>query len=247
MRVFPVLRRVAAATLIAGLVACEDGTGPSGGQSLDDALEDLAAAELFTVPGVSLVGGAALPSAGSQGCTYDSDTEGFTCADVTSRGITISRSYQLLDANGDALSEWGPSVHAIHNLSAITGTIQVPGASSLAITVDATEESTLSGLNSATQRLQGTGSSTTGFSSPDLSFTSHNERETDLTLPSRGSGSRWPTGTVSMTSTSNGVTSTMTITYDGTSVVQMETRYGNLPAMTCTYDLALPGSQPSCN
>lgn len=248
--VAPVVSRVLAVLYVGALLAsCGESTAPPAlDPELDEALEQMTDAEALAAPGIAMMGGTAPPVPGDHGlCPYNSGNQRFVCPAFTASGVTINRYYQLLDASGGPQSAWGTNVVGIRNVVDMSGTLSGAGTPPNSMQITSHDESTLSGIRSATRTLTGTGTSTftvtlTGGSPSVISMT----RTTNLTLPEPGPAS-YPTGTISMTSSLQGssVTNTMTITYNGTSTATLTRNFGGI-TQTCTLNLATPQTPPLC-
>lgn len=205
--------------------------------------------------GMGMTASPTLPTASASSCPYNATTKFFVCTPVTSNGITFSRSFQLLDASGVALSTPAPlALASIRSVVDVEGTV-TPASGSQLMTTQITrhEDATLSGIQSAsrvlngssTQRLSMTGSSF-GFVSNDTSTT------TNLQLPS-SPDQRYPLGgkiVTNRTVTTSGATTASfhqqeEITFDGTSVMTVKITQGT-SIRTCKVNLATPGVAPTC-
>ena len=245
--------RLRALSVVAGavlVVSCNETTAPLPEPDLDDALEELAAAEGVNATGTAMMGGISAPPAGAPApCVYNSGNQRFECPAITMEGLTMTRYYQLLDASGAAQSAWGTNVVAVKHVMDASGTRTISlNQQQLTTTMTSHDESTISGLRSETRTLTGSGTSTFTTTSAQGSNTSNMTRTTNLTLP-RPAPDAYPTGTSTMTMTVPGSSApvmTMTMTYDGTSVVKMTSTFGTT-TRTCTMDLKSPQTQPVCS
>jgi hypothetical protein len=232
-------RALVALFAAATLVSCGESTSPLPEPELDDALEQMTEAQEAAGPAMAMLGGAPVPSADVGLCPYNSSNQRFVCPQVTLNGITLSRYYQLLDASGAAQSAWGADIVAIRSVTDASGTFTSPTPGS-GMQITQHDESTLSGLRAATKTLTGTGTATftvtaTGADPMVVNMT----RATNLTLPPEPGPNAYPTGTVAMTSSIQGLATTtnMTMTFNGTSTVSMTSTTGPI-TQTCTMNLA---------
>jgi hypothetical protein len=234
------------AALALVLAACNSSTAPDGNEgSLEDALARLNEVESLASPGTTMMGGMVAPSSGTNPCPYNASNHRFECSPTSHGGLTVSRYYVLLDGGGNPLSQWGSDVAAIRNVTDLSGTVTSIGT----MHVTAHDESTLSGLGTSRHTLTGTGTATTTVELESTSITSTTTRTTSIVLPDRQSSNVYPTGTITMTSRVVGQApaTTMTMTYNGTSIVTMVMSLAGGTTITCTHDLSAPGSLPDCN
>jgi hypothetical protein len=235
------------AVVVAG---CGDSTSPVMDPALEAALNELTDAQESLAIVIFNMGGHYVPSAGKLGiCPYNSGDKRFVCPDTTVSGITLSRSYQLLDATGAAQSVWGTNVVAIRSVTDAAGTFPDPSPWS-STHMTRRDEYTLSGLGSDTRTLTGTGTSTVNVSDAVGSGASitNMTRTTNLTLPPETGPNTYPTGTITAAMTVQRVqltSSTKTVTFDGTPTATMVTVNGSL-TQTCTMNLASPTSALVC-
>jgi hypothetical protein len=205
------------------------------------------ATALPSVPSQALV--TALPSS----CSYVASTSIFVCAPVTVTGLTITQSYKLLDASGKPQSAFDPNTTAsIHATNSVAGTISAGGNN---LTIDETQELTLSGLLTNTHTLDGTmtmkmaGTTTVGSTVTPIASTVM-MTITNLAVPRSTSGpTTYPaSGTITsdLTATVNNTVSAsvhVEITFNGTSKVAVVMTIGGF-VQHCTIDLA--NSAPTC-
>lgn len=205
--------------------------------------------------GASALGAGApiVPSA----CSYVAATQNFSCPPVNANGLTITVSYTLLDAAGHSQSTPdAATTAAIRTVSTVKGTTTVSGASSFTgtLTIDRTDDMTLSGLLSGVHTLNGTGA---GTSESVLTInglnvhTSTTDRSTttNVVLPRSGSGSAWPvSGTiasdqtlVSATGSSPSLTTNIhtVVTFNGSSNITLVVTVGGT-TINCTLNLSNP-------
>jgi hypothetical protein len=234
------------------VAACSDGTSP---EPDDDATLEEVLSELSTVgtyagagvapSGVGMVGVSAPPP---EVCPFDATTEYFICAERTHEGVTMNRRYQLFDAGGSPLPAFdGATVFGIRSIADVSGTRQLPGlnGSTLTLTIDAHDDQILTGLGTATRTVNGTGTSEITTTHDGQTRTTNSTRTTEnLVLPS-GPGAYPASGTITNTGTSEGMTFSSTMTFNGSSTVTIVFSF-NGTTQTCTYDLANRMSPPVC-
>jgi hypothetical protein len=245
------------AALVAGLAlasACSDSTGPSDVQPADlsEVLGELQPSSL--APVVAVISPVPVPSFTApvpSSCGYDGASKSFVCPNVTISGITASRSFTLLDANGTPQTAFDrTSTAAVQMKTALTGTITT---ATMTATVDQQQDVTLSGLLTGVDTLNGTslshttGSFGTGAAAAPIDV-SMSTTITNLVLPRSSPGSQWPrSGTITSTITETGptrlmspsTTMTVTVAFNGTSTVTVITTIGGFTT-TSTIDLANP-------
>jgi hypothetical protein len=247
---FP-FRTTGVSIVLLAVAACRESTAPDPGAGLEDALVQVASAEVLAAPGVALMGGIAAPaSTGPNACTFSASSRRFECPEHSNGGFTIDRYYELLDASGAPRSEWSTSVVAIRNVADVSANLTLdtpPPLGPVSLVLSAHDESTLSGLQSPTQTITGTSTSNTTTTSGLGTRVANSTRSMNLTMPPRGSSSVYPTGTITMTSVANGQpnATTVTMTYNGTPIVLM-TMQGGM-TVHCTFDLSTPGVPPVCD
>lgn len=182
------------------------------------------------------------------GCAYNSGSKSFVCSTTTTAGITIARSYMLYDASGAPQSAFDPaSTAAIRLLSSVKGTTSLnPGS----LTIDETDDMTLSGLLSSTRVMNGTSKSqvtiVSGSGTPQAVGLSSTMTVANLTLPATAAAGSYPTsGTITSdvaTDVAPGNTHViMTMTFNGTSKVAVSISLEG-HVQNCTMDLANPES-----
>jgi hypothetical protein len=247
---------------IAGLAfvwACASDSTTSPTSDVDALVDEAATASYSTAARGAFVGGAGvtMPPTSAGACAYSPASQRFECAPLTSNGVTFTRSFALLDANGVSLSVANPAtVAAINTITTIKGTItstsSSPTGGQLTMTLDHRENATLSQLQSPTHLLNGTSTDTTDLAFSGLSLTSNETSTTsNLQLPRPTADVHWPLGgtmTTDRTMTSNGsapITSHEVISFDGTSVITI-TRTSGGTTTTCKIDLTKAGL-PICS
>jgi hypothetical protein len=245
--------RVAAVAAVLALTgACSDSTGPSEVQPADlsEVLAELQPQLLAS--SVSMVSGVQVPSVSApvpSSCSYDGASKSFVCPNVTVSGVTASRSFTLLDANGAPQAAFDrTSTAAVRMTSTFAGTVTT---STTTMVIDQQQDVTLSGLLNGVHTLNGsslghvTGTIGAGSTATPIA-TTISTTITNLVLPRSSSGSQWPqSGTVAATITDAGfaspVTATFSITFNGTSTAQVSVTADGFTT-TFTMDLAHPGS-----
>jgi hypothetical protein len=246
------LRLAALAAILTLAGACSDSTGPSDVQPADlsQVLAELQpssiaplADQLSAVPLSSV--GAPAPSS----CSYDGASKSFICPNVSVTGITVSRSFTLLDASGAPQTAFDKTTTAaVRMKTTFAGTI-TSGGTTLAI--DQRQDVTVSGLLTGKHTLNGTSlvHMTGSIAGPTAIpvATTISTTITDLVLPRSSSGSQWPqSGTIAATitdSSASGIpptTTTVTIRFNGTSKATVAITVNGV-TVTSTVDLANPG------
>lgn len=241
---------------VALLSACgaDSGVGPTTTVPVDLAT----AFSEMSVPGLSavasLAGSAYAPSLNGvpSGCSYSTGSQSFVCPAITSKGVTITTNYSLLDAAGHSLSQYDAStVASLRVRGTIAGAETVNGD---IYNIDGQSDQTLSGLQSATQTLNGTSTlnaSGTHSSSALLGpFTTHSTTTlANVVLPAHGSSSSYPSsGTITVDQVTSvagsSVTSRIVMAFNGTSKVVVTLTVDGLTLPVCTIDLS--HLTPSC-
>lgn len=186
-------------------------------------------------------------------CSYASAIQAFVCPSITMQGVTVTRSFTLLNAAGSPLSQFDPATTAsIRAKTSAVGTIPVQGST---LAIDEQQELTLTGLLTGAHVLDGsmilrvTGGPLSGTGQPLTSTTTMTIA--NLQLPNASSGSNaWPTGgtiTVDMVSSLltplPGQAMRMVVAFNGTSRVAVTLTIGGI-TQRCTMDLA--SAAPSC-
>jgi hypothetical protein len=252
---------IGAAALVA---SCSDSTAPSGTETPDVAalLSEMSLSSVVGGPAAASVpvAGAFLdvgPSAGRNACTFSSASGGFTCPAVSINGLTFTRSYWLLDGAGQPQSKPDANTASIRTLTTVKGTLTVSrpdGGPTSSVTVDRTEDMTLSAIRTTHRTLNGTATSKTAGTLTTVNGTldsrsESTERIVNLVLPDPRSGKRWPqsgqiivdaTSTVTPNGQQTFTSTTHTeISYDGTSVVTITLTTG-FGTRTCKIDMTKP-------
>jgi hypothetical protein len=204
-----------------------------------------------SVPGV--LPGLSLPPMTSGPCLYSAADQRFDCAPLAVNGMTVTRSYALLDANGQSLSTLDVSLIAsIRTITDVTGTASTAGSALQSMTINRHEDATLSDLHTPKHILNGTSTQQMDFVLSGTTFsTSETSATSNLRLPSPYAYPPFPLGgtitsdrTVS-SSQFGPVTSHEVLTFDGTSVMTLTMTGAR--TVTCKIDLANPGAIPVCH
>jgi hypothetical protein len=141
-----------------------------------------------------------VPGFSASACPYSAATQSFVCPSQTNSGITMTRSYQVLDGSGAPMSAVGAGAAAIRVTTGMSGTVTppaIPGAPGTVgpATVQHSSVMTLAGLGASQERrLNGTSAGTVSASltmngsTVPLTLVS-NDTVSNLVLPaSPGSG-----------------------------------------------------------
>jgi hypothetical protein len=256
-------RAIALAPLAALLAACGDSSVlVPRSATLSDAQisRDVAAASGSAVAGdvTDLLTGesaAGLTSAAPATCPYDAASRYHVCPATTSNGLTVARRFQFRDASGTPSQSFDPALTASVNfLRALDGSVSGTGGSDGATWtrgVHETSDRTVSGLaGTETQRVWNgtdTGADTTVYTGSAATRTyaatvTQTSRDVVLSVPRVANS--WPlSGTVTRVVTARLTTSastavrnvarTVTVTFNGTSVVPIEVN-----GLACKLDLA---------
>lgn len=261
------LRALAVVVLATAMGACA-GDGPTGPG--DEPLELSQVLGEMSVPDISTatapmmpvrVGAPALPGISTAGCSFVAASGDFVCAPVTHGGLTITRTFTLIGADGAHLSVPDKAkVASIHMITTVNGTLSMTGGSGSpsTLTIRDRQDLTLSGLLTGSRTLDGTGESHVEGALPmsgSLSSMTMDSRQTisRLVLPDPRSGKHYPSsgtitadvdtriegGTGSLRST---VHSEMVFHPDGKAVITFTS--GGVTGQ-CTIDLAAQGP-PTC-
>ena len=248
------VRHLRVATLVAlaalGNACSDSSTGPTDVQPADLSqvlaeLQPTSIAPLNSQISAAPVTGLSAPVPSS--CSYDSATKSFICPSVFVTGISVSRSFTLLDASGNPQSQFDrTSTAAVRMKTTFAGTV-TSGTSTVA--VDQQQDMTLSGLLTGVHRLDGTslghvnGTIGNGTTTTPIA-TTITTSISNLVLPQSSTGpNRFPaSGTiVALTETTVGalpkVTTSTSITFDGTSKAAV-TIIVNGVISRCTVDLS---------
>jgi len=245
-------RALALAAAAATLAACSDSTAPEPA-TLDGVLGDVAAIEEYAAMGALAGGAPGLPSHGAawDSCTYTASSQSFVCAPVTSGGMTMTRSFQLLNAAGTPQSAFNPAtINAVRTTLDVSGSLQ--GSSQISMAMEHHSEQTVGGLLGATRSVNGQSSTRTILVSGASTDTLHTTTTTALTLPRPTSAAQrvYPTGTVTTVMTGGGAMGagvSMTTTFNGTSTATISMSLGGGLTSTCTVNLDVTSQRPICS
>lgn len=238
------ISRVLAVAALGALAACgaDSATGPVSAD-LSSVLGELSPS---SIPGASsTLAMNGVPSTAAivpSSCSYASASQSFACPSLTVNGLTIGRSFTLLDASGATQSAYDKATTAAVRVNGIVnGTLTGTGA-----TVADTSAMTLSGLLSGAHTLDGTDRAHLNGTSGALATTGPVTVVTTiagLVLPTRQGG--YPaagTITTAMTITKPAAaTNTIKLAFNGTSKVTV-TNTSPVSTTTCTLDLANPAA-----
>lgn len=247
------LSRLAALALALSVGACSDSTGPTPTPvDLATALSEMSLST-YVPDGFGMTGVSGEVAFTPSGCAFTAASQSFTCPSFTQDGITLTRSYQLLNDAGvpQAAFDAG-TIAAIRTTQTVKGSVSI-GAD--ALTIDHVETMTLSGLRTGTHVLDGT--QQTHFTGTFDGVTADQTIATSivgLQLPDRNSGSKYPrAGTITITASDVPApgeppyVSTTVLTFNGTSRVSITFTYGGY-TQRCTMDLAAgPEAGLSCS
>jgi len=252
-----------AIAVLGAMAACAEPTGPiNNPAAVDSLLVAISDAQSYGGPGMTLGGmpptmggGVPMPSSGTAACTWDAATQFFVCPTVAlPSGMSISRKFQLLDADGDALASFQQAkVAAIRTVIDATGSrpFQALDGTPGLISHTSHADQTLSGLLVGTPTLNGTSTITSTITADGTSSTfTMKQTMKDLVLPARGE--RYPrSGSITMEMSTPGPSgegttmSILTMTYNGTSIVTMTFTSGGT-TRTCQVDMSQPTGWQQC-
>jgi hypothetical protein len=261
-------RFAALAAVLFIVAACSD----SGTEPVETPAELSQLLSQATTTGVpaSLFGLPSLTGPGS--CPFAAATQNFVCPVQTTAGITVTRSYQLLNGSGAPQTEFSASVTAIRVSTSIAGTVTpsaIPGLpSGVSIppaTIQRQEVMTLTGLGATSQRiLAGTATSTisttinTGGQTLPVTVAAA-DTVANITLPANPGTLENPAFPISgsvinnqLVSVGSGLTTLsqrvrVMTTFNGTSTVTVAMTMAG-QTTTCTINLATrPPVAPSCS
>jgi hypothetical protein len=259
MRSFSFHRTASLAVACAILAACGDGTAPTPKVTAVDSLLAVvnsgqsagASGAAFAGSGGFTLAASEMPNASS--CPFNSTNQKFECPSTTVHGLTFTFKYQLLDGSSHPQSAFSATTTAAIRMETdISGTTEPNGAGAGTLTLTSHSDQTLSGLLTSTRVMNGTGTSTSTFTSNGISGTvSSTMTTTNLVLPAFDSPNPYPqSGTIAMDITSlfGGVSSQsqITMTFNGTSTMTM-VMTSSAGTETCTFDMANPTVAPSCH
>lgn len=242
---------VAAVTLFTGGCLTEP-LAPGGGKvTLEQAFADLEIPALdFAEASFSNIGPIPTKLSASR-CPYQASSQSFNCPPVTVKGVTLTESFTLIDSKGARQSAFDASTATLRLARSVTGTVVDAVATS---TIDGEQELFLSDLLGDRHLLNG--SSTAHSTRPvaelggKLVTTTTTTKFTNLVIPivPLGAPPAWPfSGKVEMLSVtdmdylppypaSGPIVSRMTVTFSGTSFVEL-TLVSRFQVLSCTTDM----------
>jgi hypothetical protein len=154
-------RILSGALLCVASLSCGDGTGPAGSSVLSTALAQFAGVEPYFSTGLRRGNAAEVGPFGAvpSSCLFVAASTSFVCPEITTNGISVSRSYQLLDVGGQPLGAFDQNtVNAIRVTSQASGTYVTPATfTQPAVTTSFTSagEHTYGGLLSGIREING--------------------------------------------------------------------------------------------
>lgn len=234
----------------AALAACSDPTTPDP-THLDEVLGQVAEVETYSAMGAVAAGVPMMSShhGAASACAFTAATATFVCPPFTHNGMTMQRSYQLLDAAGTPQTAFDPATTAaVRAVIDVSGTPMNGPGGGVTLHVTHHSDQTVGGLLTTTRTVSGTSTTEYEFTDSDGSFTVTSLSETNLTLPPTGTVNGYPTGTITyeMTNSDGGSAMTMTTTFNGTSIATLTQTFAGV-TRTCTIDLAKPAQAPVCS
>ena len=218
------MNRTFATAGILVLAACSDATNPGDSSPLRETLDVATLAADAVAEDVSLMrtqagafGGvtsdATRTGAWRNDCTFSASTGRFACPDYTRSGITLARSFALLDAQGQAQSAFDAITTASANfVTTLSGAV---ARENFSATISRQRNITVSGLagNESTHIINGTGatSNTSSRHSDDGPERSYSMTETtsivNVVVPFPHASGAWPL--------SGSITRQISLTRDG--------------------------------
>ena len=229
MRSIRHLRAAALVALAALGTACSDSsTGPSIVQpaELSQVLAELQPSSLAPLNSqISAAPVTGLSAPVPSTCSYDSATKSFVCPNVSVSGITVSRSFTLLDASGNAQTAFDrTTTAAVRMKTSFAGDVTSGGTT---MHIEQLQEFTLSGLLTGVHTLDGisvgTANGTVSSGTTTTPITSKlTTTITSLELPKTSAGQNYPKGLITaINETTVGalpkVITNASIIFDGTS------------------------------
>lgn len=257
----PLMRRIGAAAIGLAMLACSDSPSEPTTTTVPDVTALLAEMSSSGIGAAeSLVGSPSFdavitPTADPRSCTYDAGTGFFVCPTVTTGSLTVSRMYRFIDAAGSSQAKPDAQTSAFEMKTSVSGTVTStttePRASTGSYTITSTSDQTLSGLRAENHTLNGLTTTaiqgTLQMGGTTFALDEHQKETTsNLVLPNARKGQKWPlSGTITMEETSNNFDSstsdtfTVTMTFNGTSVVTL-TFSDPFGTSSCRVDLSAP-------
>jgi hypothetical protein len=250
---------VVALAIVAGACGGDSSTAPGNTApvTLDQALSELSIPAVSYASGASYYSGVSLPALVPSRCTYTAASQSFVCTPISANGLTINQSFTLLAASGAKQAAFdAATTAAVRVNTTVAGTLSQSGT---VLAIDGRQELTLSGLISGPHTLNGTSTSTlkgdlsSGTTSYPIDLTV-STTITNLVLPANASsgGSLWPTSGAIAVETGGTVaglpsgTTKVTITFSGTSTVNIAITGPGGYSRSCTVDLA-KGDPAACS
>jgi hypothetical protein len=182
------------------------------------------------------------------GCSFDAKSGGYTCPDIVTGGMTITRGFTLFDAAGNTQPKYDrTTTAAIRTELTAIGTIT---SGTTTLNVDQRQTMTLSGLLTGVHTLNGTsvsklnGSVSNGLPVAQAMSSTQTLTVADVVLPSDAPGaSPYPaSGVLTMVGATTvgvlpAVTSRLVLTFNGTRSVPVSITVAGVTRQ-CTLDLA---------
>src|SRR4051812_6283563 len=253
------IRRFLIVMSAAALAGCaSDVTQPT--VNVDDLVAQMSGSGIATytsaalsasVPGATMA--LATPTTGKSSCSYNTSSQAFECAPIIANGITVSRSYQLLDASSHPLTSPDPTtIAALRVVTSVVGTFTPQAGSGISsVTIDRHEDATLSGIQTTARVLDGSVNQTITVGSAAGSLTSTETSTTsNLQLPLPSAHDKWPLGgTITTDRTISGsggsFASHEVLSFNGTSIMTF-TRTAAGHTTTCLFNMAKTAA-PVCS
>jgi hypothetical protein len=245
--------RVAAIAAAALLAACSSDSGVAPQPAPADLRAALGEMSLPSLAPAAISVGAApvvtpLAAPDPAGCSYNAATGGYTCGNIVTGGMTITRGFTLFDAVGNTQQSYDRSTTAaIRTVLTAVGTI-TSGATTL--NVDQQQTMTLSGLLTGIHKLNGTsvsklnGTVAGGSPTPQAMSSTQTLTVAEVVLPSNAAGGNpYPaSGTLTMVGGTKvgvvpSVPSELVLTFNGTRSVPVSITVAGITRQ-CTLDLA---------
>jgi hypothetical protein len=242
-------RLFAAATflLLLGLSACSDSPTAPRNLTFDEAIAELNSGLSAASRGIAMAGGYTEPSPNTASLCAHDDEGDFECNDTPIAGFDVSKQVLLYDLAGNVLPIWSSEVFAVRQIIELSGSrVVMIGESAVTFELDAKDDHVLRGIGTPTLHLSGEALATLKRTSGPAVHTVRTLRETDLELGGPGVP---PTGTVVVTVThvESELNAKVTITFDGTDIVNVEIIHPWGPIVHCTFSLASPGTPAACS